>query len=681
MSFSRRWQGLALAGFLVGLGALRATSVEGVVTRTMVLDSAQDLSAGVLDRVAVTSDGVVVLGAELARVAPPDGVSSVWALLDLGDGSALAGTGPDGRVYRVQNGRATLYAQTDALVVTSFTRADDGTVYAGTLPDGKLLRLVPPSNGRVQPPVVVATLPGAQHVWSVLLDAQRRAVLCATGPEGKLFAVDPRGAATVVFDSEEPHLYAMAPGPNREVLVGSGGGHALLYGVRGPGQARVLARLAGDEVKGIAVFGDAIAVASNEFPEPPEAPRRTASQGRAPSPGGSSAGRARPGRGNLYLVRASGLAERVWTSAETHVTALELDAAHREVLLALGANGRVVAVAEDRTARVAFDVDEPQVQALAITSRARLFATGDPGAFYAVGQGAPQDATWHSRVLDGAAPSRWGAVRWRGQGQLDWFARTGNSDTPDATWSAWQALDPDGVVASPAARYLQVRARFGRAADTALRSVTVYYLPENQRAVVTEVTGTPPETKAGETRPSVLRLAWKVENPDNDTLRYRLRFRGETDVAWRPLVRNQEWVTGTSYEWPTDGLPEGFYRVEVEASDEASNPDDGTTRDRRSTEAVLVDNTPPVVTVTVAGARVTGRAVDQVSGVLRVELSVDGGEWRAARATDGVLDERSEDFEAPMPRSGAAQGDHVVSVRAYDEAGNLGVGSARFRGR
>jgi hypothetical protein len=670
-----------LGGFVLALGALRATAVEGVATRTVTLDSAQDLSAGVLDRVAVTSDGQVVLGSELTRVAPPDAVGSVWSLLELGDGSALAGTGPDGRVYRIQGGRATLYAQTDALVVTSLTRADDGTVYAGTLPDGKLLRLVPPSNGRPQAPVVVATLPGAQHLWAVLWDAQRRAVLCATGPEGKLFAVDPRGGATVVFDSEEPHLYALAQGSNRELLVGSGGGHALLYGVRGPGQARVIARLAGDEVKGIGMLGDAIAVASNEFPEPPEAPRRTTGTGRAPSPGGSGAGRARPGRGNLYLVRASGLAERVWTSAEAHVTALEIDGTRREALLALGANGRVVAVAEDRQARVAFDVDEPQVQALAVTSRARLFATGDPGVFYAVGAGVPTDATWHSRVLDGAGPARWGAVRWRGQGQLDWFARAGNSDTPDATWTAWQPLDADGVVTAPAARYLQVRARFGRAADTALRSVTVYYLPENQRAVLTEVTGTQPETKAGETRASLLRLAWKVENPDSDVLRYRLRFRGETEVAWRPLLRNQEWVTGTSFDWPTDGLPEGFYRVEVEASDETSNPEDNTTRDHRSSEPVLIDNTPPTVTVTVAGTRVSGRVTDQVSGVLRVELSVDGGDWHPARAADGVLDERAEDFEAPLPRAGTAQGEHLVSVRAYDEAGNLGVGSARFQRR
>lgn len=680
MSVRRRLLVLAGVGALAGVG-LAALPGEAVVTRNFTLDTSSELSAGVLDRVAVTADGQVVLGAEIQRIAPPDTVGSVWSLLDLGDGSVLAGTGVDGRVYRVANGAATLYSQTDALVVTSLTRAEDGTVYAGTLPDGKLYKLVAPTNGRQNPPVLVAELPGAQHIWAVAWDRARRAVLCATGPDGKLFAVDPRlpsgGNATVIFDSEEPHLYSMALRQN-EILVGAGGGHAVLFSVRGPGQARVLARLAGDEVKGIAVAGEDIIAASNEFAEAPEAPRRTASQGRLPSPGGVSASRGRGGKGNVYRVRPTGLAERIYNNPDAHVTALEWNNARREAWAALGSGGRIVAIAEDRTARVAIDVDEQQVLSLALGGRAPTFGTGDSGVLYRVTSAQPAGATWNSKVLDAASPARWGAVRWRGNGALDWESRSGNTDAPDATWSAWQALTPDGVAQSPASRYAQVRARFGRAPDTVIRAVVVYYLPENQRAVLTDVSVTPPETKVGETRSSVVKVGWKVDNPDSDTLRYRLRFRGDAESTWRPLLRNQEWLPGTSFDWPTDGLPEGWYRVEVEASDEASNPSDGVTTDRRASEPVLVDNTPPAVTARVEAGRVAGDARDGASAVTRVEVAVDGGEWRPARAADGVLDEREEGFAAALPQ-GLAAGEHVVSVRAYDEAGNMGAASARFR--
>jgi hypothetical protein len=679
VSVRTRLAALAFAGCAAGV-VLVASPGEAVVTRAFSIDTATELSAGVLDRVSVTADGTVVLGADVQRIAPPETVGSVWSLLDMGDGSVLAGTGVDGRVYRVTNGAATLYAQTDALVVTSLTRADDGTVYAGTLPDGKLYKLVAPANGRPSAPVVVAELPGAQHIWAVAWDRTRRAVLCATGPEGKLFAVDPRlpsgSNATVVFDSEEPHLYAMAL-RNSEAIVGSGGGHAIVYAVRGAGQARVLARLLGDEVKGLAIAGDDVIAAANEFTESPEPPRRTTSTGRAPSPGGVAAARPRAGKGSIYRLRPTGLFERIYTNTEAHVTALEWNASTREAWASLGAGGRVVAVAEDRTSRVAFDVDETQVLALSLTGRTAIFGTGDTGVFYRVTDTRPQGATWNSKVLDATSPARWGAVRWRGAGAIDWESRSGNTDTPDATWSAWQALDADGAVQSPASRYVQVRARFGRDPATTVRAVTVYYLPENQRAVLTEVTATAPETKIGETRAALVKLGWKVENPDADAIRYRVRFRGDAEQTWRPLLRNQDWLTGTTYDWGTDGLPEGWYRVEVEASDEASNPSDGATSDRRASEPVLVDNTAPTVTVRVEADRVSGEARDGASGVLRVEVSVDTGEWRPARAVDGVLDEREESFTSALATLPA--GEHVVSVRAYDEAGNLGVASARFR--
>jgi hypothetical protein len=205
--------------------------------------------------------------------------------------------------------------------------------------------------------------------------------------------------------------------------------------------------------------------------------------------------------------------------------------------------------------------------------------------------------------------------------------------------------------------------------------VTVYYLPTNQRPVLTEVTAASP---ASESRSPTVRLNWKVENPDNDSLRYRVRYRGDGENSWRGLLRNSDYTTSTNLEWNIEGLPEGFYRVSVEATDEASNADGDALTDRRESEPVLIDTRAPTVTARVEGGRVLGDARDGASSITRVEVSFDTHEWRPARAADGVFDERDESFEARTP-AGLPPGEHTVAVRAYDEAGNMGVGSGVLR--
>ncbi len=670
---------LALAGGTLVAGSIVALAprpTEAVNTRTFVLDSQSDLTAGVLDRVAVTSDGRVTVGADIQRTVPDPTAQSIWSLLDMNDGTALAGSGIDGRVYRVEGSHATVYAETGATVVTSLVRAEDGTIYAGTFPDGKIFRIRPPQNGHPQSPELLVQLPSTSYVWSMAWDRTRHVLLAATGSDGKLYSIDRAGHASVVFDSDESHLDAIAVAADGTIYVGSSGGHAVLYAVRGAGQARAVARFTGDELKSIVIAGNDLYVAANEFAEPSDPPRRlTNSASRGPVPGGPVAPRPRPGHGRVYRVNADGVNERVYDNADAHITALEWDANAHEVYAALGAGGRIVAIGADRTNRVAFDVDETSVLALSITSRARMFATADTGSIYTVTAARPPAATWTSKVLDASSIARWGAVRWRGTGALDWEARSGNSDPVDSTWSAWSALDGEGVVRAPAARYLQIRARWARDGASVMRAVTAYYLPTNQRAVLTDVSA---ESKTGDPRPQAIKIAWKVENPDSDSLRYRVRFRADGEQNWRSVLRAAEFLTATNYDWSVDGLPEGYYLVQVEASDEAANPEGEALRDVRASEPVLVDNTAPRVTVNVVGGAVRGEAVDGVSAVTRIEIAVDSLEWRPARAADGVLDERTESFEAALPVF-TDGGEHVVAVRAVDEAGNTGTASARYR--
>src|SRR5262249_34465140 len=139
---------------------------------------------------------------------------------------------------------------------------------------------------------------------------------------------------------------------------------------------------------------------------------------------------------------------------------------------------------------------------------------------------------------------------------------------------------------------------------------------------------------------NVVKVVWKVDNPDSDALRYRLAFRRDGQTAWREGDRTDEVVTKTEYEGGTQTLPEGKYRVRVEASDEVSNPPETVQRHTLESSPVLIDNTPPVISnLSVKGFRLKARVVDALGPIARVEVAIDGkSEWRPVSPSDGIFD-------------------------------------------
>ena len=169
----------------------------------------------------------------------------------------------------------------------------------------------------------------------------------------------------------------------------------------------------------------------------------------------------------------------------------------------------------------------------------------------------------------------------------------------------------------------------------------------------------------------MLKLRWKVENPDNDELIYRLWFRQEQQQVWR-LLSGPDPLSKPEYDWNTDSVPDGHYLIRVWASDEKVTPKDRALDFTFDSQSFLVDNTrPAVVDLQAQLPRVTGRVHDAASVISQIEFSIDGNDWRPASPDDGILDEMSEAFSIRLPPSLAA-GPHIITVRAWDSADNLG---------
>ena len=124
---------------------------------------------------------------------------------------------------------------------------------------------------------------------------------------------------------------------------------------------------------------------------------------------------------------------------------------------------------------------------------------------------------------------------------------------------------------------------------------------------------------------------------------------------------------------PASGLLSGFHTWYVKAIDKAGN-----SRQSTSTWTLFIDTSLPIVTVdplvpdpsndntpTFAGA-----ATDADSNIENVEYTLDdGANWYLAQATDGIFDEKSEDYT--FTTTALSDSTYTVKVRATDIIGNV----------
>jgi sugar lactone lactonase YvrE len=667
MTASKTTLRLTIASFALAISA----TAFAVTTESFVLDGADAFFDGELEGTAVHSDGSVGPGAATERIAI-ENVPVAFCLVRRGD-TSFVGTGTDGVVYRVEGDEVKVLAKTGELLVSSLAFGADGALYAGTLPNGRIYRIDPKSGAMKQ-----FSIPeGAKHVWALHYDPKRGRLIAGTGPEGKVFAIDPIGRAKEIYKAQASHIMTLTGDDKGGVYAGTSD-DAVVLRIAPDDAVSVVGSFPGNEVTAIDYHEGALAVAANQFKAPPGS-QFTPIPTPSPPAGARQAGqspRPRAGSGQLWRIDPDGRAEALVRRQDTHFTAVQWgkDGA---IYAAGGDDGRIFRVQPDASYSIWVDVEERQVLALDMRGSSPSFVTGDGAAVYRVRPGRPRDAVWTSKALDARFVSKWGRLEWRGRGRLTFETRSGNTKDPGPTWSGWsKPLKQPGKVESPDGRFIQVRAKFPKDADAVLYALELFYLPQNQRARVSQVQGSRPPAKRGEearqpaqTPATSINLSWQVENPDGDPLRYRIAYRQESQPVWRDMLTEDIILTEPKYSWDTSSIPDGHYVVRVDASDEERNPADLVLRSTATSESIRVDNHPPRIDqLEVRRGRVRGRVVDDLGPIARIQMAIDAGSWRDVFPTDSLLDSAREELDLPLGDLGP--GPHIIAVRALDGGGN-----------
>ena len=697
----------------LGAGVITALALpaSAVVTSTWSVETYQQFDAGDATNAFITSTGELRPGWNTKRTALEG--DAAWAAVRLNDGSVLIGSDAGGAIYRVTDGAAKKVASVPgAIAVVALVQTADGSVWAGAMPGNKLYR-VDVAGGKV---TAGPTLKDVETVWS--LAASGNTVYAGTGPSGKLFAVT-GGNAKEVFDTEDKRITALTVTNDGAVWMGTSE-RALVFRLDKDGRTRAMADFAGNEISALVPYRDGVVAAANDLADTPAPAGKTPAQVEAaekPSaPKGQAAktpdvgtkpgadkdpspvtdlGRkgAKKGKGALFRIGSDARLDQLHALTATYFTSIAV-AADGSLYAGAADKGRVYMVDGDGSVATAFDVDERSVSQVWAEKTGVSFATDDTAALYRA-TGRADQARYLSDVMDAKAVSKFGKLSWVAQGKVKIETRSGNTAKPGVGWSEWASPqqigklgggNEGGKIASPAGRYFQFRVALDDD-DARVRRVMAYYVPQNLPTTVQEVTvelATPeklPTTKESpKPRSPVLKLKWKIENPDSDDTTYTIEARRDGEANWRPIptATGKTPLTAVTFDWNTETYPDGWYRVRVTSSDAAANSPDRALTSSASSTMFAVDNTRPVIeNLTVTYPRAQARTSDALTAISEMAYSVDDGPWQLGASVDGLYDDVREDLRIDLP-PGLARGTHTLALRVADAAGNVGSSSVTF---
>jgi hypothetical protein len=624
------------------------------------------------------------------------------------------GEGMTGNVYRwdAKAGKAELWFSSRALYVRDMEFLG-GALYVATAPAGAVYRVASPESTAMfwKAP---AEPERDVYVWALCADGAG-GLYVGAGPTATIYHVNSQGEGTPVFKSSDAYVTSLARDSAGTLFSGTyNQGLVLKTDKKGATFALYDSELA--QITSLAAAPDgslyAAATTVEETPSSPQERKPSASGGNESREEGETVVYAKPKfsqklQSAIYRILPSGLTE---TYAEFEgATIYDMRLSGRGTLwVATGDPGRLYEVTGSGEKTLVAEFEANQGSAIAEIKGTLFVGTSNPGKIYRSLLGRGAEGRYLSQVYDMKKLVRWGEISWLSEPEkpsdLRLWARCGNVEEPDDTWSPWHGplTSPEGeAIACPAGRYVQWKAEWtGREGQegSSLREVRVAAMPFNSPPQVMDIevyepgvvfsvpapSSDPVEKflsgdegilmrSDGSTSVSLGRrmfkkgmrtVQWFARDEDGDVLRFRIYYRAMGGGAWTEL--SSGFMRESVFAWDTLRVPDGRYEVRVDTDDSLSNFMGTERQGSKVGEIIAVDNTAPRIgAVDVAGRRARFRVEDAASGLWEVQVSQRNGEWRAAAPVDSVLDGREEDFEIALE-----DGCKVLGIRAIDRSRN-----------
>ncbi|MDM7922551.1 MAG: hypothetical protein QUS14_09660 [Pyrinomonadaceae bacterium] len=684
------------------------------------VNSRADVLKGDSRGVSIAENGAISLSPRFTQVYKTE-QPFIWSSVIDAAGNVYLGTGSEGRIFRVApGGTGSLFADLGELNVSALAIGRGGELFAATSPDGKVYRV--DQAGKAEEYFD----PTAKYIWSLAVMPDG-SLAVGTGDGGRIFRVRSANAspeASLLFDTSETHIITLATDKQGNLYAGTdSGGLVLRFGADGKPFALLDSPLR--EIHELAVGPDgsvyALAIGESTSAAAPAAAAASTepksvtverSVTMAPPAPQKSKYDLTGAKSAVYRILPDGGNDLLWASTTVTGFSLYANQNGNGVLIGTSDKGRIYNVGNDGRETLVLQSDAGLISTIFAQGPNLYAASSNQGVLYKIGPDTLPEGVYESAVLDAKNTAAWGRIWWRSTGNVVIETRSGNSESPNETWSGWEPIRGNassGMVPSPRARFFQWRAVMKSSATSALlNEVSLAFLSRNIAPEITGITMLPanvglvpnpppqvdPNIELSGMDPAIFGIPsqaipprrvyqrgavafqWTAEDRNDDKLVYDVFYREVSESAFK-LLRQDIEETFVSIDGLS--LADGRYVLKIVAKDSRSNPVGQSLSGERISEPFDIDNTQP--TISLAGqAQVTGDRVraaftasDRSGYIVRAEYSINGGPWKAVFAEDGISDGPEERYtvDATLP----AAGEYTVTLRVFDSVGN--VGSAR----
>ncbi len=608
----------------------------------------RNFEKGTFNGTGLTDNGELFISLKSSVIAGPDKEYYLGAAISK-KGDIYLGTGHNASVFRIEkNGKITEMFKAQEPDIYAVLYGSDKFIYAGSSPRGKLFRITDAMKSKE------FFNPDEKYIWDIKEDKSGN-IICAVGGSGGVYKINKNGNSKKIF-SGDTHIISLYISADNSIIAGSGGS-GILYKISSQ-KNRVLYDTPFEEINGIYEDdeGNIWFSASKEVKKGKPSDSNKMISFTFPKGGQST-----QEKSALYLRHPGGEVEKMWSSSDEHIYSVAPDRENGGVLIGTGNRGRIYRIKKDKSYSLVYEGES--AQSYKILSGVDGFVTiyNNTSSIIKLSNFSDSKGSYTSDIFNLGIQSRAGRLYWDSNNgntpAIALFARSGNTASPDQTWTEWSPPFTDNNNSNmnrSGFKYFQIKVNLNSVSGMASPGISgfrFFYIQKNLSPEIKRIRinlPAQPKKSANQKKPvtwkkNTLKISWRADDPNNDELKHSLFLKKYSGKQW---VRFKEDITSSIAELNTELYEDGIYTLKIVTDDSLSNSPDTFRSDTMESRKFIIDSTAPVLSdFKKTGESVSFKVRDMTSVILKVQYSFSGEKWYPINPTDKINDSKSENFK------------------------------------